>query len=183
MIIVPSDYETWARLAAEMTAELSALLPDAEIAHIGSTAVPGFPAKPVVDLAVGVPADGIAHAARTLAAHGFDLEGERAGHAWLSHPRRTARAFVIHVFDRHGEEWERRLRFRDILRHDEDARERYLAVKRAAADQANGWGEYTRAKAAVVAEILDSAAPPAQRSPATSTGSDTGRRQTNARQS
>lgn len=154
VVLAASQHERWARAAAEMILSLSAQLPHAEIAHIGSTSVPGFPAKPVIDLAVGVSADEVAIVSRTLAGHGFDLEGERAGHSWLSHPNRSARAFVIHIFEFQGEEWIKRLRFRDILRTHAESREKYLAVKRAAAAQTTGWGAYTRAKSAAVAEIL-----------------------------
>lgn len=89
-----------------------------------------------------------------LARLGFDLEGKRADHAWLSYPDRSARVFVIHIFEFQGEEWNKRLRFRDILLTNKKSREKYLAVKRAAAALADGWGEYTRAKSSVVSEIL-----------------------------
>lgn len=152
--LVASEHKEWARSAAEMAGELLALLPRAKIEHIGSTSVPELSAKPVIDLAVGVAADEVVLSTRKLARHGFDAEGERAGHAWLSYPDRSARAFVIHIVEFQGERWSKRLRFRDILRTDERSREEYLAVKEEAAASANGWGEYTRAKASVVAEIL-----------------------------
>lgn len=152
--LVASEHELWARMAAEMAVELLEHLPHAKIEHIGSTSVPGLPAKPVVDLAVGVAADEIVLSGRELARRGFDLEGERADHAWLSYPDRSARAFVIHIFERHGDEWNKRLRFRDILLTDKQSREDYLAIKRAAAASADGWGQYTRAKSSVVSEIL-----------------------------
>lgn len=157
VVLVASRHAEWARAAAEMTVELVKHLPRAEIEHIGSTSVPGLPAKPVVDLAVGVAADEILHSARALARCGFDLEGGRAEHAWLSYPNRSARAFVAHIFEFQGEEWIKRLRFRDILLTDEKSRERYLETKRDAARSANGWGEYTRAKSSVVSEILANA--------------------------
>lgn len=133
-------------------------LTNATIEHIGSTSVPGLPAKPVVDLAVGVSPEAVSSSARQLALLGFDLEGERADHAWLSFPDRSCRAFVIHLFDIRGEEWTKRLRFRDILLTDASSRAKYLSAKRAAAASTNGWGDYTKAKSAVVAEILDGSA-------------------------
>lgn len=152
--LVDSEHEEWARSAAEMAVDLSAILPRAKIEHIGSTSVPGLSAKPVVDLAVGVASDEVALSTRKLVSHRFDVEGERAGHAWLSYPDRSARAFVIHILEFQGEQWRNRLRFRDILRTDEHSREKYLAVKEEAAASADGWGEYTRAKASIVSEIL-----------------------------
>lgn len=149
-----SEHEEWSRRAAEMSLRLAELLPLGKIEHIGSTAVPGLPAKPVVDLAIGVALDEIVSSARELSRYGFDLEGERDNHAWLSFPDRSSRAFVIHIFELQGEEWIRRLRFRDILMTDHVSRDKYLAVKREAARRADDWGEYTRAKSAVVSEIL-----------------------------
>ncbi|MGO2745974.1 GrpB family protein [Microbacterium sp.] len=157
--LVPSEHEHWARMAGEMAVLLSSYLPAATIEHIGSTAVPGLPAKPVVDLAVGMDAGGVERSAHELARRGFDLEGERAGHAWLSWPDRSDRTFVIHVFEFQGVEWKRRLRFRDILVSDAESRAKYLAVKQTAAATATGWGDYTRAKAAVVFSILDEIGP------------------------
>lgn len=149
-----SEYEEWSRRATEMSAKLAEVLPLAEIEHIGSTAVPGLPAKPVVDLAIGVARGEVVRSARELSRYGFDLEGERDNHAWLSFPDRSARTFVLHVLEFQGEEWLRRLRFRDILMTDQVSRDSYLAGKREAARWAVGWGEYTRAKSAVVSAIL-----------------------------
>ncbi|MBN8424665.1 GrpB family protein [Microbacterium esteraromaticum] len=154
MVLVDGGHAEWARRAARMSLEILSVLPSASIEHIGSTAVPGLPAKPVVDLAVGVSAREVSRSAHQLAQHGFDLEGERSHHAWLSFPVRSARAYVVHVLEFRGEEWTKRVRFRDILLADEMSRERYLAVKQEASARAKDWGEYTRAKASVVSEIL-----------------------------
>lgn len=156
--LVASEHAKWSLRAAEMSATLVEILPLARIEHIGSTAVPRLPAKPVVDLAVGVTGDEVMRSARELARCGFDFEGERGNHAWLSCPDRSARAFVIHVLEFQGDEWIKRLRFRDILMTDKLSREKYLAAKREASRRANGWGEYTRAKSSVVSEILTHAA-------------------------
>ncbi|WP_144797925.1 GrpB family protein [Microbacterium paludicola] len=61
----------------------------------------------------------------------------------------------MHVLETQGTEWRRRLRFRDILIANDSQRHRYVAAKRAATAVANGWGEHTRAKSSVVAEILE----------------------------
>ena len=153
--LVNSEHAKWAQMARKMAAQISEFLPLAKIEHIGSTAVPGMPAKAVVDIAVGMPADQIGDAALMLTQHGFDIEGRRQDHAWLSYPDRSSRSFVIHVFEVHGAEWRKRLRFRDILISDASSRERYLAAKQAAAAASKGWGDYTRMKSSVVSEILD----------------------------
>lgn len=154
VVLSASEHEAWSRMAKQMANKISTLLPEAEIEHIGSTSVPGLPAKPVVDLAVGVKAERLGEATLILVQHEFDLEGEQPGHAWLSWPNRFARSYVIHVLEGHGVPWERRLRFRDILRTDAVARAKYLAVKRQSAAVSLGWDDYTQSKTAIVHEIL-----------------------------
>lgn len=154
VVLVTGRDEDWARRFQVLYDRVALVLPDSDIHHIGSTAVLGFVAKDVVDVLVGVDADRIGDAAAGLVEDGFDLEGERRGHAWLSHPNRRARLAVIHVVERHGEQWRARLAFRDLLRRNPAAREAYLAVKTAAAAQASGWGDYTRMKAGVVDRLL-----------------------------
>ena len=56
--IVVSDYDpSWPALFAQERARIAqALAPFAlAIEHVGSTAVPGLPSKPIIDLLVGVP--------------------------------------------------------------------------------------------------------------------------------
>lgn len=155
--LAASSYETWSHMAQQMTVRLLRIVPEAAVEHIGSTSVPGLPAKPVVDLAVGVPADEIAEVSRLLVEQGFDLEGTQPQHSWLSYPQRSARQFVVHVLEHQGRQWSRRLLFRDALRADESARDRYLEVKREAAASSANWDEYTQAKTDVVHAILDAA--------------------------
>ena len=154
VVLVPSRHAEWARMAAAMAGRIRGLVPDAQVEHIGSTAVPGLPAKDVVDLLIGVAADRIPDTVAQLAAAGFDLEGERPGHAWLSWPSRSARTHVLHVVETGGTAWTRRVAFRDLLRRNPQARERYLAAKRAAAAGSAGWDDYTQAKTPVVSELL-----------------------------
>lgn len=159
--LVDSRYEEWARRFAGMAALFAPVVPGADIEHIGSTAVPDLPAKDVVDLLVGVEAaDAVVPTARLLQAAGFDLEGEREHHSWLSAPDRHHRAYVLHVVARGSRSWNRRLAFRDLLRADAGARQRYLRVKEEAARSAQSWDDYTRAKSAVVEALLAPAQPP-----------------------
>jgi dephospho-CoA kinase len=95
-----------------------------------------------------------------LSSGGFDCEGHREGHAWFSLPDRRNREIVVHLVQIQGRQWHRRIAFRDILRKDIQARERYLRVKREAAAGTNDWGAYTAHKADVVAAILESAGGP-----------------------
>lgn len=154
VVLVPSRYDEWAAMAAQMAARLRRDVPGSQVEHIGSTSVPDLAAKDVVDLMMGVDPDRVAGVARQLAAVGFDLEGELPHHCWLSFPSRAHRTYVLHVLELDGMAWRNRTRFRDLLRSDEAARATYLAAKIAAAGQASGWDDYTQAKTPVVSGLL-----------------------------
>ncbi|MDR2996744.1 MAG: GrpB family protein [Microbacterium sp.] len=154
VVLVDSRGGEWADRYAVLRGHITALLSDVPIEHIGSTSVPGMPSKDVVDVLVGVACGDVAAAASRLEAAGFDLEGARDGHAWLSSPHRAARTAVVHVVIHDGRQWRDRLDFRDLLRCSPEARDRYLAVKERAAALATGWGEYTAFKADTVTTLL-----------------------------
>jgi len=130
--------------------------------HVGSTAVPGLPAKPVVDivLAVADSADEPAYVPK-LEARGFLLrirEPEWFEHRLLKTPDIEC---SLHVFTFGCVEIERMLAFRDRLREHEGDRRRYEATKRDLARRT--WKHvqhYADAKSEVIREILVRARPP-----------------------
>jgi len=129
------------------------------IDHVGSTAVPGLAAKPIIDMDIVVAADeGVRRVIDRLAASGYrwcgDLgvrgreafeptrdEGLQAHHLYL----------VVENNRAHADHW----LLRDVLREDGEARARYAALKRRNAELAGGDMEvYVAAKARFVAELL-----------------------------
>lgn len=154
VFLVPSRHSEWTQMATEMMINIREQVTEVHLEHIGSTAVPGLPAKDVVDLLVGVKAARIQVVARQLASTGFDLEGERDHHCQLSFPSRVARAYVIHVMEYGSRPWDRRIAFRDLLRSDANARAQYLKTKIDAAKSANNWDDYTQSKTSVVSTLL-----------------------------
>lgn len=154
VILVPSRFAEWADRYSSVTVTIAKVLPAARVEHIGSTAIPELPAKDVVDVLVGVDAVHLQDAADALAAAGFDLEGSKPGHCWLSAPDRSRRECVVHVVVSDSSEWEARIAFRDLLRSDPGARAEYLATKVAAAAAALGWADYTAAKYPTVSRLL-----------------------------
>ena len=122
------------------------------IEHIGSTAVPGLAAKPVVDVLVTVSAieDTDAYSAPLLRA-GYELRVREAGHRMF---RTRARDVHVHVWPA-GSEERRYLLLRERLRGSAEDRLRYEEVKRELA--AREWPDvnyYAEAKSAVIADIL-----------------------------
>lgn len=153
--LVDADPGAWASRFVAVRALVRQLLgPGVLIEHIGSTAVPGLPAKDVVDVLVGVQPSMIDPAAQVLASAGFVVEGRRDGHVWLSQGREGRRECIVHVVEVHGRKWQRRIAFRDLLRRDPDARAEYAAAKRAAADGGPTWDAYGNAKAETVRRLL-----------------------------
>ena len=124
--------------------------------HVGSTAVRGLSAKPVIDMVLAVPnsADESSYVP-PLEKQGFVLrirEPDWFEHRLLKAPHIEGN---LHVFSIGCEEIDRMIAFRDWLRmHDEDRR-RYEATKRELA--ARTWRHvqnYADAKSEIVREIL-----------------------------
>lgn len=151
---------TWPEQAAGLVATVRAALGPTVVSleHVGSTSVPGLPAKPIIDLLLVVPdpADEDAYVP-ALEQQGFVLTVREPwwhGHRLLRHgqPRTN-----LHVLERGSAEAERMLMFRDWLRSRPDDRELYAEAKRAAAAAAAEAGEhvmqYNARKQAVVREI------------------------------
>jgi GrpB-like predicted nucleotidyltransferase (UPF0157 family) len=157
VVIVASDPAWVRRFDAERVRIVGALGPVAlRVDHIGSTAVPGLAAKPIVDIQVSVAdvehEDGYTLA---LADAGYELRVREPGHRMLRTPERDVH---VHVGDRGGG-WERRhLLFRDWLRRSPADRRLYAVVKGVLAQR--DWAtvdDYADAKTEVVADIMERA--------------------------
>jgi GrpB-like predicted nucleotidyltransferase (UPF0157 family) len=124
--------------------------------HAGSTAVPGLPAKPIVDMVLEVPdsADERAYVPDMEAA-GYVLrirEPEWFEHRVFKGPETNIN---LHVFSAGCSEVDRMLLFRDWLRANAFDRELYASAKRELA--ARDWKyvqQYADAKTTVVQQIM-----------------------------
>lgn len=127
-----------------------------QIEHVGSTAVPGLPAKPIVDILLTVPDSANENEyVSTLEAIGYNLrirEPEWHEHRMLEG---SGKKINLHVFSAGCPEIERMLMFRNWLRTHESDRELYARVKRTLVEQK--WKyvqDYADAKTSVVEEII-----------------------------
>ena len=143
---------TWAGRYERLEAEIVAALGDRVlgIQHIGSTAVPGLPAKPIIDVDLTV-ADPVDEA-------GYVPDLQALGHVhWLTEPDwHQHRLFKnldeprvhLHVFGPGCPEVDRHRMFRDwLIAHPED-RARYAQAKRRAAERMSESGQDTGAPGA-----------------------------------
>lgn len=157
-----ADYDPdWPRRAAAVIYAPGAAAPGlfAEIEHIGSTAVPGLAAKPIIDLMAAV----------------TDLETVRphqealAGLGFLPHHNGMTdrllfvraddgvRSHILHIVTL--ESWPGRNQriLRDYLREHPEAAGRYARLKREIIAAGTAPGDYARAKTTLVQELTDRA--------------------------
>jgi GrpB-like predicted nucleotidyltransferase (UPF0157 family) len=132
-----------------------------QLEHVGSTAVPGLAAKPVIDIVLAV-ADSSHERSYVplLEAAGYELRIREP--EWCEHRmfRDSEPNVNLHVFSADCDEVERMIRFRDHLRADEADRRLYEQTKRELAQRKWQYVQsYADAKSAVVSEILARAAP------------------------
>ncbi len=152
----PGWPDAYSQLAAGVRRALGSRV--VRLEHVGSTAVPGLAAKPIIDVVLEV------SQSANEAAYVPDLE--RIGCVlrirepeWFEHRLLRGRvgglSVNLHVFSDGCAETERMVRFRDRLRNDAGALRRYEQAKRELASR--GWTylqQYADAKAAVIEEIL-----------------------------
>ena len=124
--------------------------------HIGSTAVPGLCAKPVLDILAGHPGTIAALAyVPPFQRAGYEHRGDGGipGHQFFR--RGQPRAYHIHLVEKDGQLWRQYVAFRDYLRTNVDAAQQYAELKQALAARFPRDREaYIEGKAAFVTEAL-----------------------------
>ncbi len=125
--VVPPD-PAWAQTFEEEAGQITAALGDEVVAvhHIGSTAIPGISAKPIVDFLVEVHRiEAVDDLSGAMTERGYEAWGEHGlpGRRFFMRGRGSRRVCHIHVFQEGTREAERHLAFRDyMVSHPEDAR-------------------------------------------------------------
>ncbi len=156
--------EGWVTAGASLRDEVADRLQHKVVAveQIGSSAVVGLLAKPIVDLAVGVTAlPDVDAALEALKGTGWIYRGDAGdsgGHVCVLETRPWYRVAHIHIVEHGKSQWLDYLLLRDLLRQSPEARERYEAVKKELVDEP-GYDRraYTDAKSQVVRSLLDDA--------------------------
>ena len=129
------------------------------IHHVGSTAVPGIGAKPIVDMIVGVRDLDEARAAfDPLREHSYHHTPHRPGiahHFDKLSPGSSKRTHGLHLTEPESDLWRERLAFRDALRGDPELVAEYEALKlRLAEKHGTDAAAYTAGKHAFVVRVL-----------------------------
>lgn len=165
IVIQPYDFR-WAhdfdiqRAALESVLAGRLVMP---VEHIGSTSVPGLPAKPIIDMlavtddcARFVPA--LVDLARIDWVHAPE-PGDEDHRKWsVCFPNVQHRTHHLHVVEHGSASWRDWLLFRDYLRTHAEAAERYAALKSelAAADRTDRV-RYRSGKAPLIGELMERA--------------------------
>jgi GrpB-like predicted nucleotidyltransferase (UPF0157 family) len=121
----PQVFEEWQRKLADRLRPLAVT-----IEHIGSTAVPGLVAKPIVDILVTVEdVNNDAGYVGMIESLGVPLRSREHGHRYFRPAAGSSRTLQIHVCQA-GSKWEHdHLAFRDILRADPALADAYGQLK------------------------------------------------------
>lgn len=155
--IALSAYDpVWSQQFEQIQADIVAVLADQvlSIVHVGSTAVAGLAAKPVIDidLIVADPEDETSYVPR-LAQLGYRLTIREP--SWYQHRmlRLDQPRVNLHVFAPNCPEHIRHVLFRDWLRTHTEDRQRYADIKQRALDGVDTVQAYNLNKQAVVRDI------------------------------
>lgn len=151
---------TWpARFEAERAAIAEAIgesIGDG-IHHVGSTAVPGLEAKPIIDILVGVRSlEGSRACFEPLAQIGYMYAPYLSAEMhWFCKPNPSRRTHHLHLVPVGTQRYVNELAFRDRLREDPELAAEYLTLKRALGRRfANDREAYTEAKSDFVNRVL-----------------------------
>jgi GrpB-like predicted nucleotidyltransferase (UPF0157 family) len=128
------------------------------IHHVGSTAVPGLAAKPIIDILLGVDdlesSRGVIQPLRRLDYVYAPYLPEEMH--WFCKPGPSRRTHHLHLVPASSRRHREELAFRDLLRSDTGTAQEYAALKRTlAARNERDRESYTKAKGGFIRQVLD----------------------------
>lgn len=152
---------SWAATAAAHRNVVAAALPElvTAVEHVGSTAIAGMPARPILDLAVRLaPGADPSTVIDRLACAGYLFRGDKGscgGLLFVYEPEPKMRSAHLHVLAEGDPQWDRYLAARDRLTRDPALAARYADIKTGLAQRHPGdRAAYTAAKEAFLTELL-----------------------------
>ncbi|MBN1872856.1 MAG: GrpB family protein [Anaerolineae bacterium] len=132
-----------------------------EIRHIGSTAIPGIYAKPILDVMVGlVNIADVRHCEALLVALGYTYEGEQAISGWHFFKKKAGNLTThhLHVVEWNGSYWLDHVLFQEYLFRHPEVAEAYESLKLALEKKhADNREAYTRDKTDFINKVTEMA--------------------------
>ncbi|MFA6018215.1 MAG: GrpB family protein [Patescibacteria group bacterium] len=159
MKVLQSSSLSWGRQFLDESALIRQTLEDPllEIEHIGSTAIPGIAAKPIIDIAVAIPSIENAHQfIEPLSRIGYQYFPESSSQERLFFRKGDPVSFHLSLAqkDKFGY-WNRQILFRDYLRAHPEAAHEYEALKfRLLEEDPTGGSVYLAGKSAFIEQVL-----------------------------
>lgn len=163
VVILKEHNKEWNKLfdkeARIISSRISAYLED--IQHIGSTAIPGTVAKPIIDIAVAI--DDISNIKQVITLFqesGYEYRGEQGipdRHLFVKGDEES-RTHHIHVMVNTSYEWKKHILFRDYLIQHSSEAEQYSELKKKLAEEFKSDREkYTDGKEEFILQIIEKA--------------------------
>lgn len=153
--------ELWHDLFAQEEGRVRLALGEYALAieHVGSTAICGLSAKPIIDIAVAM--QEIADVERCVTALeqiGYEYRGEQGIPGRHFFGKGEPRTHHLHIVEMDSEFWRNHLLFRDYLGKHREVAAKYEKLKRELAEKYKGNREaYTEGKAAFIEGVLNDA--------------------------
>lgn len=152
-------HNAWAAAFERERAEIAAALGEHAlgIEHVGSTSIPNVPAKPILDILVGIQDfDEVRACVALMTRLGYAYRGENGIPRRHYFVKGDPRTHHVHMVEVQSKTWKGTLRFRDLLRTQPHVASEYARAKeRLARTYADDREGYQREKDKVVESILD----------------------------
>ena len=157
LVRLHSPTPLWGELYQQEAARIKTALPQLlGLEHIGSTAIPGIKAKPILDMMAGISnLDDALQCKDALEALGYKHATQIVIERDVVFTRGEAWTHLLHVVEYGSKQWFCNLRFRDRLRHEPPLAAEYERLKeRLSQEFSQNRAEYTKAKAAFIQNVV-----------------------------
>jgi len=151
----------WSELYEAEAIEIRAVLGELafDVQHVGSTAVPGLKAKPILDIAVAVSnLTDLPLFEAALCRIGYEYAHWAGLNDNLVFGKGVARTHLVHVVERESVHWRNYIRFRTALRENGALAAEYQSIKIALAQKyPSNRAQYTHEKEHFINRVLSAA--------------------------
>jgi GrpB-like predicted nucleotidyltransferase (UPF0157 family) len=127
-----------------------------DMAPVGSTAIVGLPAKPIIDIAITIESyDQLVGIRQVLIPHDYEDRGEMPGGYMFGKREKELITHHLHFVLPADKRWRHYIAFRDRLNADTRLRDEYLELKKKLAERyPHDRPKYTAAKDAFIKKVL-----------------------------
>ncbi len=160
--LINNAQDEWGRFFEKEKQILTDIFGDSAIEHVGSTAIPGVSAKPIIDIIIAVSSlddSYINQFVDPLEKFGYSYMHKFADRHFFAKGPEEKRTHHVSLVKEDSTSWKNYILFRDYLRHNKLVREKYTELKEKLASQfAEDRASYTKAKEKFIEEMLEEAA-------------------------